>query len=67
MAITTDTKSRTFKDPANLTEYEKKLIDLKNRGMTHKQIAESYKASVNTISNKFTTINQKLKLAEMEK
>jgi DNA-binding NarL/FixJ family response regulator len=62
-----DTQYRRFKDPAILTDYEKSLVELKKQGLTHKQIAQTYKASENTISNKFTVINQKLKLSEMEK
>jgi DNA-binding CsgD family transcriptional regulator len=62
-----DTQSRRFKDPGELTDYEKTLVKLKKQGMTHKQIASSYKASENTISNKFTVINQKLRLMDMEK
>lgn len=67
MKIMHDTQSRRFKDPADLTDYEKNLVELKNKGLTHKQIAQTYKASENTISNKFTVINQKLRLLEMEK
>jgi len=67
MKIMHDTQSRRFKDPADLTDYEKTLVELKNKGLTHKQIAQTCKASENTISNKFTVINQKLRLLEMEK
>jgi DNA-binding NarL/FixJ family response regulator len=67
MKIMHDTQYRRFKDPAILTDYEKSLVELKKQGLTHKQIAQTYKASENTISNKFTVINQKLKLSEMEK
>jgi DNA-binding NarL/FixJ family response regulator len=61
--VRTDTQSRRYKDPAELTEYEQALLDLKRDGLTHKQIAQTCKASENTISNKFTIINHKLKLA----
>ena len=65
--VRTDTQSRLYKDPAELTDYEQALLDLKRDGLTHKQIASHYKASINTISNKFTIINHKLKLAAMER
>jgi len=65
MKIMHDTQSRRFKDPADLTDYEKSLVELKKQGLTHKQIAQTCKASENTISNKFTVINQKIRLLEM--
>ena len=65
MKIMHDTQSRRFKDPADLTDYEKSLVELKKKGLTHKQIAQTCKASENTISNKFTVINQKIRLLEM--
>jgi len=67
MKIMHDTLSRRFKDPADLTDYEKTLLDLRRQGLSHKKIAQNYNASENTISNKFTVINQKLRLLEMEK
>ena len=67
MNVRTDTQSRLYKDPAELTEYEQELLNLKREGMTHKQIAAQYKASFNTISNKFTIINHKLKLTQLNK
>ena len=67
MKIMHDTLSRRFKDPADLTDYEKNLVELKKQGLTHNQISQTYKASENTISNKFTVINQKLRLLEMYK
>ena len=66
MNVRADTQSRRYKDPAGLSEYEHSLLALKRTGMTHKQIAAYYKASENTISNKFTIINQKLKLQSEE-
>ena len=66
MKIMHDTLSRRFNDPASLTNYEMKLLDMKKSGMTHKQIAQTCKASENTISNKFTVINQKIKLKRLE-
>ena len=67
MKIMHDTQSRRFKDPSALTDYERGLVELKKQGLTHKQIAQTYKASENTISNKFTVSNQKMRLLEMEK
>ncbi len=57
---------RHLKDPAQLTPYEEKLLEMRNSGMTYKQIAEALEngTKTQTIVSKFQTIREKLELLE---
>jgi len=62
------TKLNTFthglKDPANLTEYEQKLWDLKAQGLSYAQIAKQMgsKANPRTLASRYHIIKEKIKL-----
>lgn len=60
--------SRHLKDPAQLTPYEEKLLEMRNSGMTYRQIAEALAngAKTQTIVSKFQAIREKLELLESE-
>jgi DNA-binding CsgD family transcriptional regulator len=49
-----------------LTPYEEKLLELKKKGLTYRQIAESLDGDVkqSTITSRFAIIKQKLALVE---
>lgn len=59
---------RQLKDPSKLTPYEEKLLELRKKGLTYRQISEELggKAKPTTINASFAAIRQKLELLEHE-
>lgn len=55
-----------LKDPSALTEYEKKIFELKNKGLSYKQIAEELggTSTRNTIASRYQIIREKLAALE---
>ena len=55
-----------LKDPSALTEYEKKIFELKNSGLSFKEIAEKLggTSSRNTIASRYQIIREKLAALE---
>jgi DNA-binding CsgD family transcriptional regulator len=55
-----------LKDPAALTPYEQKLVNLKNRGLSYQEMSEALEgaAKVKTIQARYRIIKEKLALQE---
>jgi DNA-binding NarL/FixJ family response regulator len=54
------------KDPARLTPYEEKILELKQRGLSYSEIAKALdgKCSVRTLRVRYQVIKEKLELLE---
>ena len=63
--MTTDVTHH-FKDPSKLTPYEKKLLDMRNQGMSYGQMSKALDgvAKPNTIATRFRIIREKLEVIE---
>lgn len=55
-----------FKDQSKLTPYEEQLLEMRNNGMTYRQISKALNgmAKPNTIATRFRTIKEKLEVIE---
>ena len=55
-----------WKDPAQLTSYEQKLVDLKNKGLSYQEMADALNgtAKVKTLQARYRIIKEKLALQE---
>jgi len=55
-----------LKDPAKLTPYEEKLVELKNKGLTYQEMAAALegKSSRSSIASRYKIIKEKLELLE---
>ena len=58
--------TRRSKDPAQLTPYEAKLVELRNKGLTYRQMSEALDGTseLKSISSRFKVIREKLALQE---
>ena len=58
-----------LKDPAKLTPYEEKLVALRKKGLTFKQMSEALDGSstAQSITARYQIIKQKLELLEYER
>ena len=54
------------KDPAKLTPYEEKILELKQKGLSYPEIAEALngKCGVRTLRVRYQVIKEKLELLE---
>lgn len=54
------------KDPAALTPYEQRLVDLKNRGLSYQEMCDALEGAVKvkTIQSRYRIIREKLALQE---
>jgi len=58
--------NRRFKDPSELTEYEKKILVLRRQGLTWREIAEKIgNISPRSVSVKWVVIKEKLEAMEI--
>lgn len=59
-------RTHALKDPGALTEYEKKLWELRQQGLTYPQIAERLggKSNAKTLAARYQIIRDKIKLRE---
>jgi hypothetical protein len=57
-----------LQDPAKLTPYEEKLVQLKNMGLSYKQMSEELggKANAKSITARYKVIREKLELLQYE-
>jgi len=57
-----------MKDPAKLTPYEEKLVELKNKGLTFREMSEQLggAASAQSLNSRYKIIREKLELLKYE-
>jgi hypothetical protein len=67
--VTINRAIHSLKDPAKLTPYEEKLVALRKKGLTFKQMSEALDGSstAQSITARYQIIKQKLELLEYEK
>lgn len=61
--------TRLFKDPSKLTPYEEKLLALREKGLTFKQISEALGGTSSTasVTARFKIIREKMEIMEYER
>lgn len=61
--------TRLFKDPSKLTPYEEKLLALRSKGLTFKQISEALggTSSTSSVTARFKIIREKMEIMEYER
>ncbi len=61
--------TRLFKDPSKLTPYEERLLALRDKGLTFKQISEALggTSSPASVTARFKIIREKMEIMEYEK
>lgn len=58
------TRTRNFKDPNQLTDYEKSIHELRQQGLTWNQIAERLGQKMVSVRNRYPVIKEKLEYQE---
>lgn len=61
--------TRLFKDPSKLTPYEERLLALRSKGLTFKQISEALggTSSTSSVTARFKIVREKMEIMEYER
>lgn len=54
------TRQRQFTDPNKLTEYEERILELREQGLTWKQVAEKLDQKMESVRSRYPVIKEKL-------
>lgn len=54
------TRQRQFTDPNKLTEYEERILELRQQGLTWKQVAEKLDQKMESVRSRYPVIKEKL-------
>jgi hypothetical protein len=58
-------RTHSFKDPAHLTAYEAKLVEMRESGMSYAQMSQHLKLTVKTVTARYKIIREKLELQRL--